>query len=362
MGLGRRARGPCVTGHRLTSLRHYPTFTMQITRTISTVEVHTGGEPFRIVTSGLPKLPGHSIVERRAWLLEHADDIRQALMFEPRGHADMYGGYLTPPVSPTADFGVIFLHNEGYSDHCGHGVIALATAAVELGWVQRTEPETRVGIDAPCGFIEAFVQWDGAHANGVRFVNVPSFIYRRDVTVTTPSFGEVTGDIAYGGAFYFYTSAQPHGLEIRESSIDTLKQFGAEVKAAANAAFPVVHPHIPEINHIYGTIIDGAPRHPGSTQANCCVFADREVDRSPTGSGTGGRVAQLYLRGLLGKDDVLVNESVIGTVFKGRVLQETQVGDFDAVIPEISGTAYIAGFCNWVLDARDPLRNGFLVR
>ena len=173
----------------------------------------------------------------------------------------------------------------------------LFAAAVELGWVQRTEPETRVGIDAPCGFIEAFVQWDGAHANGVRFVNVPSFIYRRDVTVTTPSFGEVTGDIAYGGAFYFYTSAQPHGLEIRESSIDTLKQFGAEVKAAANAAFPVVHPHIPEINHIYGTIIDGAPRHPGSTQANCCVFADREVDRSPTGSGTGGRVAQLYLRG-----------------------------------------------------------------
>ncbi len=172
----------------------------------------------------------------------------------------------------------------------------------------------------------------------------------------------MTGDIAYGGAFYFYTSAQPHGLEIRQSSIDTLKQFGAEVKAAANAAFPVVHPHIPEINHIYGTIIDGAPRHPGSTQANCCVFADREVDRSPTGSGTGGRVAQLYLRGLLGKDDVLVNESVIGTVFKGRVLQETQVGDFAAVIPEISGTAYIAGFCNWVLDARDPLRNGFLVR
>jgi len=312
---------------------------MQITRTISTVEVHTGGEPFRIVTSGLPRLPGDSIVERRAWLRENADDIRQALMFEPRGHADMYGGYLTPPVSPNADFGVIFLHNEGYSDHCGHGV-----------------------IDAPCGFIEAFVKWDGTHANGVRFVNVPSFIYRRDLTVDTPSFGKVTGDIAYGGAFYFYADGRPHGLAIRESAIDALKQFGAEVKAAANEAFPVVHPDIPEINHIYGTIIDGAPRHAGSTQANCCVFADREVDRSPTGSGTAGRVAQLYLRGAIGRGDVIVNESVIGTVFSARVIGETEVGGLRAVIPEVSGAAHVCGFATWVLDERDPLRNGFLVR
>ncbi|WP_431273228.1 trans-3-hydroxy-L-proline dehydratase [Variovorax ureilyticus] len=335
---------------------------MQITRTISTVEVHTCGEPFRIVTSGIPKLPGNSIVERRAWLLENADDIRKSIMFEPRGHADMYGGYLTTPVTPTADFGVIFMHNEGYSDHCGHGVIALATAAVELGWVERQVPETRVGIDAPCGFIEAFVSWDGEHANGVRFVNVPSFIFKRDVTVQTPTYGAVTGDIAYGGAFYFYTSGEPFGLDIRESSIEALKQFGAEVKQAANAAIAVVHPQIPEINHIYGTIIDGAPRHPGSTQANCCVFADREVDRSPTGSGTGGRVAQLYLRGKIGLGESITNESVIGTSFRAKVLEETEIGGFKAVVPEVSGTAYVCGFATWVLDARDPLMNGFLVR
>lgn len=335
---------------------------MQISRTISTVEVHTGGEPFRIVTSGLPRLPGKSIVERRAWLKENADDIRQALMFEPRGHADMYGGYLTEPVSPEADFGIIFMHNEGYSDHCGHGVIALATAAVELGWIARTEPETRVCIDAPCGFIEAFVKWDGQHASGVRFINVPSFILKRDVTVTTPTFGEVTGDIAYGGAFYFYTSGKPFGLKIHESNIDALKQFGAEVKIAANKAFPVVHPSIPEINHIYGTIIDGDPRHPESSQANCCIFADREVDRSPTGSGTAGRAAQLYLRGQLGKGEVLVNESVIGSAFSARILEETLVGDIPAVIPEVSGDAYVYGLCNWLLDDRDPQKNGFLVR
>ncbi len=291
---------------------------MKITKAISTVEVHTGGEAFRIVTSGLPRMPGKTIVERRAWLKENADDIRRALMFEPRGHADMYGGYLTEPVSETADFGVIFVHNEGYSDHCGHGVIGLATAAVDLGWVTRTSPETRVGIDAPCGFIEAFVKWDGDHAGNVRFVNVPSFIWKRDVTVHTPSFGSVTGDIAFGGAFYFYTDGAPHNLPVRESSIEQLIRFGAEVKIAANDAFKVVHPEIPEINHIYGTIIANAPRHPGSTQANCCVFADREVDRSPTGSGTAGRVAQLYLRGELGRDETLVNESVIGTIFKGR--------------------------------------------
>lgn len=335
---------------------------MQVTRTINTVEVHTGGEPFRIVTSGLPRLRGQSIVERRAWLLEHADEIRQALMFEPRGHADMYGGYLTEPISPTADFGIIFMHNEGYSDHCGHGVIALATAAVELGWVERQLPETRVGIDTPCGFIEAFVQWDGQHANGVRFINVPSFIYKRDVTVETPSYGTVSGDIAYGGAFYFYANGTTHGLDIRESSIDALKQFGAEVKQAANLAFPVVHPDIPEINHIYGTIIDGTPRYADSTQANCCIFADREVDRSPTGSGTAGRIAQLYLRGKLTRNDVLVNESVIGSVFRARVIGETQVGEFPAVIPEVSGSAYICGFCQWIIDERDPQKYGFLVR
>jgi proline racemase len=335
---------------------------MKITKSISTVEVHTGGEAFRIVTSGLPKMPGKTIVARRAWLREHADHIRRALMFEPRGHADMYGGYLTEPVSEGADFGVIFVHNEGYSDHCGHGVIGLATAAVELGWIERTSPETRVGIDAPCGFIEAFVQWDGDHAGNVRFVNVPSFIWQRDVTVETPSFGSVTGDIAFGGAFYFYTDGAPFDLPIRESAIDKLIQFGAEVKAAANAAVKVEHPEIPELNHIYGTIIANQPRHAGSTQANCCVFADREVDRSPTGSGTAGRVAQLYLRGLLRKDETLINESVIGTVFKGRVLSETKLGAFDAVIPEVEGNAYICGFANWIIDDRDPLTYGFLVR
>jgi len=329
---------------------------------ISTVEMHTGGEPFRIVTSGFPRPPGARIVDRRAWLKANADHLRRAIMFEPRGHADMYGGILTDPVTPGADFGVMFIHNEGYSDHCGHGTIALATAAVQLGWVVRQAPETRVGIDAPCGFIEAFVAWDGARVGGVRFLNVPSFLLHRDVSVETPTFGRVTGDIAFGGAFYFYTGGVPHGLAIREHDVERLIRFGAEVKAAANIAFPVVHPEIPEINHIYGTIIDGPPRHAGSTQANCCIFADREVDRSPTGSGTAGRVAQLVARGELAMGAEISNESIIGSVFRGRAIREATCGPHAGVIPEVSGSAHLAGLATWIIDPDDPLAHGFLVR
>ncbi|MUZ65427.1 trans-3-hydroxy-L-proline dehydratase [Agrobacterium vitis] len=335
---------------------------MQFERSLTTVELHTCGETFRLVTQGLPKIPGATIVERRAWLQENADQYRRAVMLEPRGHKDLYGGYLTEPVSADADFGVIFLNNMGYSPHCGHGVIALATAALELGWVERKSPETRVGIDAPCGFIEAFVEWNGKRAGNVRFVNVPSFIFMRDVTVDTPTFGKVTGDIAYGGATYFYVDGRPYDIAIREKDVQRIQQFGYEIKTAVNAKMPVVHPEIPEFNDVYGVMVYGDPRHDGSTQANCCVYADRAIDRSPTGSGTAGRIAQLYLRGELSASETLVNESIIGTVFKGRVLSETKVGDYGAVIPEVSGKAYICGFANWTIDDEDPLTFGFLVR
>ena len=174
---------------------------VKTSRLITTVETHTAGEPFRIITSGTPRVPGATILERSAWLQENADEIRRAMMLEPRGHGDMYGGLLTEPVSDGADLGIIFMQNVDYSPHCGHGVIALATAAVELGWVERVSPETRVGIDAPCGFIEAFVEYDGTDVGAVRFVNVPSFIWQEDISVDTSSFGTVTGDIAYEARF-----------------------------------------------------------------------------------------------------------------------------------------------------------------
>lgn len=335
---------------------------MRVDQLLTTIEMHTGGEPFRIVTGGIPKLAGDTIVARRAWLLVHADHIRRALTLEPRGHADMYLGILTPPVSADGDFGVIFAHNEGYSDHCGHGVIALTTAAVLLGWVERQQPETRVVIDAPCGRIEAFAEWDGDRVGDVRFVNVPSFVWAKDVHVDTPTYGRVTGDIAFGGAFYFYADGAPHGLSITASGVDALIRFGAEVKAAANAAHPVVHDEIPELNHIYGTIIAGPPAHEGSLQANCCIFADRQVDRSPTGSGTAGRTAILAARGVIDVGQRWTNESLIGTRMHARVLERVTFHGRDAVIPEVSGRAGLLGTANWMIDPADELAGGFLVR
>ena len=183
-----------------------------------------------------------------------------------------------------------------------------------------------------------------------------------NASVETPSFGRVEGDIAFGGAFYFYTDGRAHGLDIRPDNVERLIQFGAEVKKAANATYPVVHPDIPELNHIYGTIIHGAPSQAGSTQANCCIFADRQVDRSPTGSGTAGRVALLHAQSAMPDNGWLVNESIIGSVMRGRVIGEATVGRFKAVVPEVSGSAYIYGQCNWFLDRDDPLKHGFLVR
>lgn len=335
---------------------------MIFSRSYTTVDAHTAGEPLRIVTSGIPRIPGETILEKRRWAAENLDTVRRTLMLEPRGHADMYGAYLTEPVTSQADFGVIFMHNEGYSDMCGHGIIALATVAVAQGLVTPKTPETRIGIDAPAGFIEAFAEWDGERVGRVRFKNVPSFLYLRDLPVTTPSFGSVTVDIAFGGAFYAYLDGAQVGLEITPDNYRTLINLGDEVKKAVAAEVDIQHPLQPELDRLYGTIIDGKPQRETSSQANVCIFADQEADRSPTGTGTAGRVAQLYARGKLGRNETLVNESIISTVFTGKVLEETKVGDFDAVIPEVSGRAFITGFNHFVLEPDDPVGTGFFLR
>jgi trans-L-3-hydroxyproline dehydratase len=335
---------------------------VEFSRTYTTVDAHAAGEPLRIVTAGIPRIPGATILDKQRWVRDELDHVRRELMWEPRGHADMYGCYLTEPVTEGADFGVIFMHNEGYSSMCGHGIIALSTVAVAQGLVATTTPDTRIGIDSPAGFIEAFVAWDGRRVGGVRFRNVPSFLYRRDLTIATPGFGELTVDIAYGGAFYAYLDGAQAGLEIREERVAELIRLGDEVKRAVGEAIEIVHPEEPRLNGLYGTIIDGPPRHEGSHQANCCVFADREVDRSPTGTGTAGRVAQLMARGELALGETLVNESVIGTVFTGRALERTSVGGIDAVVPEVAGRGHIVGFNQWVVDPEDAAGSGFLLR
>ncbi len=335
---------------------------MEFSRTYTTIDAHTAGEPLRIVTGGVPFIPGDTILEKRRWVRENLDHVRRALMLEPRGHADMYGAFITPPVTDGADLGVIFMHNEGYSDMCGHGVIALAAVAVQTGMVQASLPETRVGMDSPAGFIEAFVAWDGRKAGSVRFRNVPSFLHTRDLLIDTPSFGRLTVDVAFGGAFYAYLSASQAGLTVRPAHYPELIQLGFEVKQAVMNTQETVHPLEPELRGIYGAMIDGQPFSSDAHQSNICVFAHREVDRSPTGTGTAGRVAQLFARGQLGLHEVLVNESIIGTRFTARALSETRVGDFPAVIPEVCGRASIVGFNTWVVEADDPVQDGFMLR
>ena len=335
---------------------------MEFSSVLTTVESHAGGEPLRIVTGGVPRIPGGTMLEKRRWVRENLDHVRCALMLEPRGHADMYGAYITEPVSREAELGVIFMHNEGYSDMCGHGVIALATVAVAQGLVPRSVPETRVGIDSPAGFVEAFVEWDGRRAGAVRFVNVPSFLHTRDLPVTTQSFGAVTVDVAFGGAFYAYLDAAQVGLEVAPPRVAELIQAATEIKRAVMESVDVFHPLEPELRGIYGTVLSGPPRTAGGSQRNVCVFADRQVDRSPTGTGTAGRVAQLVARGQLAVGGTIVNESIVGSVFTGRALSMTTVGEFEAVETEIAGRAAIIGLNTWVVDPDDELGRGFFLR
>lgn len=331
-------------------------------RTIQTIDAHTGGEPLRIMVSGMPPVPGNTILDKRAWLKANRDDLRQFLMNEPRGHADMYGAYLLPPTTPDADFGVIFIHNEGYSDMCGHGIIALGKVLVEMGYVERTVPTTRIGFDAPAGFIEAHVEWDGKRAGKVTFKNVPSFIYMRDLEVDTPSFGKIVGDIVFGGAFYYYINAGQAKLTIAPDQVRSLIQLGAETKAAVKEKVRIRHPLEPGLNQLYGTIIDGAPNRAGVDQSNVCIFADREVDRSPTGTGTSGRAAQLFLRGKLAIGQPLINGSIVGSSFEVRITDSVKVGDLDATLTEVTGTAHIMGTNQWVLEDSDPFPTGFFLR
>jgi len=331
-------------------------------RTVQTIDAHTGGEPLRILVSGMPAVPGSTILEKRAWLKANRDDLREFLINEPRGHADMYGAYLLPPCTQAADFGVIFIHNEGYSDMCGHGIIALGKVLVEMGYVERQIPITRIGFDAPAGFIEASVEWDGQRAGNVTFKNVPAFILMRDLVVQTESFGSIRGDIVFGGAFYYYINAAQTNLAVKPEMVRQLIQLGFEAKAAVNAATRIQHPLNPGLDQLYGTIIDSAPNFPGVDQSNVCIFADREVDRSPTGTGTSGRAAQLFLRGQLGLNEPYINGSIIGSNFSVKVTKAVKVGTFDGALTEVTGCSHIMGSSQWVLEESDPFPRGFFLR
>jgi proline racemase len=319
---------------------------------IEVVDYHTGGEPFRIVTRGAPPLEGATILERRRFALEHADHVRRLLVFEPRGHADMYGCHVVPPNDDGGDLGVVFFHNEGYSTACGHGTIALVTWALDEGVVDRREGVNRVVVDVPSGRLETWATVEGGSVRSVRFRNVPSFVWARGVEAA----GRLV-DVAFGGAFYASLAER-----VEPSELPRLIALGRAVKASLEAAHEIVHPLEPELRDVYGVIFWQDEGERPLTQRNVAIFADGEVDRSPCGSGTSARLALLDDDGRLPRGDELRHRSIVGSEFTGRVVGDAEVDGRPAVVTEVEGSAYRTGRAEFALDPDDPLGEGFLLR
>jgi proline racemase len=310
-----------------------------------TIDYHTAGEPFRIVTKGMFEPVGRTMLDKRRWAQANADDVRRLLVNEPRGHADMYGCLVTEPEDRGADLGVLFFHNAGFSTACGHGTIALVTWALESGRLQAVEGENRVVVDAPSGRLQTWAEVREGRVQSVRFQNVPSFVLRRGLQVA----GNVV-DVAFGGAFYAIVPAT-----VSTDRLDGLIRDGRRVKDELNASGAVTHPVEPDLSELYGVIWTDGDR-------NVTVFADGEVDRSPCGSGTSARLALLDLTGELPRGQTLHHRGIVGTVFTGRVVGDAEVAGMPAVITEIEGSAYLTGRHEFVLDSRDELQEGFLLR
>ncbi|MGW7412106.1 proline racemase family protein [Streptomyces sp. NPDC054863] len=339
------------------------------TLTINTVDYHTGGEPFRIVSEPPVAIEGATVAERRVFAIAdpEVDHLRELLCSEPRGHADMYGGFLTPPDDEGAHFGVLFWHKDGFSTACGHGSIALAAWAVQTGRVER-DPSgtTTVVIDVPSGRVTLHVRTEGdsGKITGIDFVNVPGYRLADQVAVAT-SRGDVFVDIAYGGAIYAHLDASAVGLAVTPEHYTDLIAIGREVKRALNTTEHARHPVDDRLSGIYGTILfddlgtdaDGNPH-----QRNVTVFADGQVDRSPCGSGTCSRVAVLAATGALKLGRTLVHDSIVGSRFTARITEELIADGHRAVVPEVTGTAYRTGEHRFELDPDDDLGTGFVLR
>ena len=321
---------------------------------VTTVDYHTAGEPFRIVTSGVPEIPGATVRERRSHALadEAVDRVRRLLCHEPRGHADMYGCFLAPPDDEGAELGVLFWHKDGFSTACGHGTIALGAWAVESGRVAAAaDGVTDIGVDVPSGRVLARVRCSGGEVVSVAFRNVPAFVHARGVEAAG-----ATVDVAYGGALYASVPASAFGLTVEPGRLGDLIAAGRAVKAALEGSDAARHPEDERLSGIYGTILweDLGDGH----QRNVTVFADGEVDRSPCGSGTSARCALLHAEGRLPAGATLRHDSIVGTTFTARVVEETAAG----VVTEVEGEAFRTGEHRFVLDQRDPLGTGFVLR
>jgi proline racemase len=346
-----------------------------------TIDAHTAGEPLRLIVDGWAAPKGKTILEKRAWAKEHQDHLRRALMFEPRGHLDMYGALLTEPERPDSHAGVLFMHNEGFSTMCGHGIIAVVTIAFERGLITPKGGGSSIVLDAPAGQIRATAAMEAGsrtqmeagssdpakgpgilaparRVSSVSFLNVPSFVLASGVPVKVDQ-RTVPVDIAFGGAFYAIVDAEAAGVPIIPERLTKLRHVGMAIKHAVESQVTVVHPDEPGLQGIYGTIFTGPATAPGAHLRNVTIFAEGEVDRSPCGTGTCAVLAVLDAMGIVQPGDPFVHESIIGTTFTAKVVERTTVGDFAAIVPELTGNAWITGEHTFIVDDSDPLKGGF---
>jgi proline racemase len=332
-----------------------------VIHTLKTIDAHAAGEPLRLIVDGMPRPSGKTMLEKREWMRRRADHLRRALMLEPRGHADMYGAILTEPVTPGSHAGVLFMHNEGYSTMCGHGVIAVTTIALERGLLFDRDGSELV-FDTPAGavYARARVMTAGGttRVDSVAFTNVPSFVYLAGCGVKVGG-REIRVDVAFGGAFYAIVDVEAIGVPLDVRRLPELRRIATDIKSALESTVTIAHPLEPGLAGLYGVIFTGPPNDPEAHLRNLTVFADAEVDRSPCGTGTSAVMAVLEAMGLLPTDRAFVHESLIGTLFRGRVLRRTQVADLPAIVPEIEGSAWITGEHTFYVDEEDPLRDGF---
>jgi proline racemase len=332
---------------------------MKFNRIISAIDSHTEGEPARVVVGGVPVIPGNTIQEKWGWAKENLDGLRKMLMFEPRGSNVMSGSILTPPCTPGADIGVIYIEVSGFLPMCGHGTIATCTVLVDAGLVTVSEPVTELTLDTPAGLVKAKIRVKDGQAQDVTIQNIPSFLYKSDLMVDVPELGKVSLDIAYGGNFYALVPAEAVGLEIAPKSAKEVVRKGSLIREAIFEQVEVVHPTNPAIQYCTHVRFIGPSPTPGVTTRNTVLYAAEAIDRSPCGTGSSAEMAARHAKGLLKLNQEFVSESIIGSLFYGSLVEETYVGSYPAVIPTIRGRAFISGIQQFVLDSRDPWPTGF---
>lgn len=336
---------------------------MKFHKTFTTIDAHTAGHPERIITGGLPPIPGNSMTEKRDYIREKLDFVRKILTNEPRGHASMHCAYITEPVNKEADIGVIFFGAIHYGDMCGHGTIAVVTALIETGIIAHTEGKNVVKLDVPgVGLVTTSAEVKNDRVLNVTLTNTPSFLFRKDVRLEVPSIGSITGDIAYGGNWYFYVRAEDLNMHLRPEEISTIIAKASLIKEAAYQEFELTHPTLKTITEkLLGVIISEKVGKEEFRERNILVIGPRHFDRSPCGTGTCGKVAIWFAEGKLKEGQQLINEGVLGTYFTGRVAEVVKLGTQTAVVPTVTGSAYITGFHQFFVDPEDPLGNGFYV-